>query len=538
MSTNQPLPTSSPSPTTVTQTSPTEPPLVEDTVPGMRRLLWACSGANPQILALCPSEHQRYASLGGAVLISSTMAAISGTFALATASHYSGPGWVALVVFTPLGLLYGTAIFGIDRFLVSNSLNPITADQLTSTNQAGDANSHRRPRVTEVARTVATAAPRLLLAVLIGVLIAEPLLLWLFKAEIDQQIHDTTTTRLQVELDELDTHYQSELDRITTRESRLTATDPDLAAATDALARLDTEITTVNNQVADLHVTLRGEIGGLNIGGTSGRAGDGPVADEIRAEIELATNRLDALVEQRQRAQAQLDTLTTTGSEPNGAAEELAGLAEQRTALGQHHASDRAAVIEVTRASDGLLARIEALEWLTRHDRATGTRTSMTSVGVAVWLVRLWILVLDATPVLFKIVLSVRADRPYEMLLAAQQQREISLARSLSRRSNPQRTLPIATGRVNGQHGAPAAGSSRRRYPVELRRQAVQMVYDTQADANSQWEAIVTVSRALGPSPETIRTWVRQAESTNSAATDPPNPTAAASANTHRPTKR
>ena len=50
------------------------------------------------------------------------------------------------------------------------------------------------------------------------------------------------------------------------------------------------------------------------------------------------------------------------------------------------------------------------------------------------------------------------------------------------------------------------------KYPVEMRQRAVRMVLDHQHEYGSQWEAITSVADKLGPTPETVRKWVRQAE--------------------------
>ena len=38
------------------------------------------------------------------------------------------------------------------------------------------------------------------------------------------------------------------------------------------------------------------------------------------------------------------------------------------------------------------------------------------------------------------------------------------------------------------------------------------MVLDHEHEYGSQWEAITSVAEKLGPTPETVRSWVRQAE--------------------------
>jgi|SRR5680860_1358062 len=51
-----------------------------------------------------------------------------------------------------------------------------------------------------------------------------------------------------------------------------------------------------------------------------------------------------------------------------------------------------------------------------------------------------------------------------------------------------------------------------KRYPKEVRERAVRMVFDHEAEYDSQWAAITSVSTKLGMTPETLRKWVRQAE--------------------------
>ena len=52
----------------------------------------------------------------------------------------------------------------------------------------------------------------------------------------------------------------------------------------------------------------------------------------------------------------------------------------------------------------------------------------------------------------------------------------------------------------------------RGRYPAELRERAVRMVFEAEQQAGSQWSAICSIAEKLGPTPETVRHWVRRAE--------------------------
>jgi len=50
------------------------------------------------------------------------------------------------------------------------------------------------------------------------------------------------------------------------------------------------------------------------------------------------------------------------------------------------------------------------------------------------------------------------------------------------------------------------------RYPDEVRERAVRMVFDHQAEYPSQWKAIESISEKLSINHETLRQWVRRAE--------------------------
>ena len=49
-------------------------------------------------------------------------------------------------------------------------------------------------------------------------------------------------------------------------------------------------------------------------------------------------------------------------------------------------------------------------------------------------------------------------------------------------------------------------------YPSEVRERAVRMGFSQEAEHDSQWAAICSISAKLGMTSETLRRWVRQAE--------------------------
>jgi Domain of unknown function (DUF4407) len=121
--------------------------------------LWWCAGAYQELLKDCPSEHTKYAGLGGVLLATFVLAGLSSAYAMY--SVFNNVSWAVA-----FGVVWGLIIFNFDRFLVSTM---------------------RKYGVSR-RKQVWIALPRIALALLIGVTIARPLELKIFEKEIDVQV--------------------------------------------------------------------------------------------------------------------------------------------------------------------------------------------------------------------------------------------------------------------------------------------------------------------------------------------------------------
>jgi hypothetical protein len=126
------------------------------------RFFWFCSGAHVGTLKKYPIEHNKYVGIGATIFFTALFASLSGGYAM----YFVFNGSPFAVGFAILfGMLWGLAIFNMDRYIVS------------SINKEGTTNQQ-----------ILQASPRILLAIMIGIVISRPLELKIFDKEIRQKL--------------------------------------------------------------------------------------------------------------------------------------------------------------------------------------------------------------------------------------------------------------------------------------------------------------------------------------------------------------
>ncbi len=168
--------------------------------------LWWCSGAHQELLRQFPSEHSKYAGLGGVILATFVLAAIASGYALY--SIFGNITWALAIA-----LIWGAIIFNFDRFLVSTM----------------------RKYGLSKKKQLWMAVPRLLLALLIGVTIARPLELKIFEKEINTRVAQNIHNKVLLNDSLLQRESEQQLQTATAERNRLLLRK---AAMEDTLHRL------------------------------------------------------------------------------------------------------------------------------------------------------------------------------------------------------------------------------------------------------------------------------------------------------------
>ena len=138
-----------------------------------QKFLMICSGGNLHILKKTPSEWNKFAGIGSVILFTAAFATLSAGYALYTVFDNI---WAAV----GFGLLWGLMIFNLDRYIVSS-----IKKTGTFWNQ------------------FLMAAPRLILATFLGIIISKPLELKIFEKEVNKQLNtiiQRNKTQLQAEM--------------------------------------------------------------------------------------------------------------------------------------------------------------------------------------------------------------------------------------------------------------------------------------------------------------------------------------------------
>ncbi|WP_299488062.1 DUF4407 domain-containing protein [uncultured Allomuricauda sp.] len=258
----------------------------------LQRFFIFCSGADTQILETCSNgERNKYAGIGATVFFTAVMAFIASGYALYTVFDN---------IYTSIffGLIWGMLIFNLDRYIVSTIKK---RDNFKS--------------------ELLQAAPRIILALIIAVVISKPLEMKIFEKEINQVLLEEKNAMTLANKEQLALQYTPKIESL----------NQDIANLKNEIAAKETE----TNALYDTYISEAEGTAG------TGLLGKGPVYKEKREKHDAYLAELQQL------------------KEANSA--KIAGIETQIAALNTEYAEVVAGSQPIIDGFDGLMARINAL---------------------------------------------------------------------------------------------------------------------------------------------------------------------------------
>ncbi|MBM3159707.1 MAG: DUF4407 domain-containing protein [Bacteroidetes bacterium] len=336
------------------------------------RFLWWCAGADKQILEKCPlGDRVRYAGIGGIVLATGVLAAVSGGYAFYTIFGPKGDAVVEeiatirdLSISAIFAILWGLIVFNMDRFIVSSTGKGDGKDTISW-------------------KELGQALPRIIIAVILAFAISSPLETRILKSEID--------AKLQTKQDEYLLELNKNTDKIKNEEINRVKTE---------ISKMEKEILGIEEsfekrrlEIKEARIRLEDEIAG-RIG--SGKAGEGPAA---RTQKENLTRQEQELNEQKKNKEPEIAAKKTRLKASVLELDKIYKSIEEDKAKNKLKANNL----------DGLLERIHI-----SHEIG----------GIVPWIIFLVLLSIEAGPIFFKMMMQ---KGVYEYLVENNKKRFLSL---------------------------------------------------------------------------------------------------------------
>jgi hypothetical protein len=369
-------------------------------------LIWLAGADRALLRQFPPRLRGKYAGIGVAILITGTIAGLSMWFALHTALS------LPVAAATVLALGWAVSIMSLDRWLV---LSLTRRDDWTG--WKGRLNYF------------AAASPRLLLAVLFGIIIATPITMEIFNSDINYQLSLTHVANLASE--EQNPKVQLLKTNVASEQKRVTALlgEEETGGPVQVPAQDQKQINNFTVQRNDALVTekaaysaLQCQLYGGQIPGSNKpcQPGYGPLGKDAQQEYQTAVSQVSYFNSQiaalNKQVSASLASQRTSGG--NQAKEALPVATQQLQADQGELAKLQASFVNANNANTGLFERLSALD----------AATNDLGRWFARWLIFLFFIVIDCLPVLVKIFHNIAPADRYEQALDSYEQTQLNIS--------------------------------------------------------------------------------------------------------------
>lgn len=328
------------------------------------RRMAVLGGADNDVLDEVPEEVPRFVQMFLVLAGTALVSALSMMFALLTGVR------VSILLAIPLALTWGLIIFNLDRFLTST---------MRSTKN--------------VFRLLGLAMPRVIMAALIGIVVAEPLVLQVFQNDIAREVNATNITQALGDQDAVTNGPEKQaLDAASAQVSALenqaatgivtgtSSTSAESAAAQQSVDQLTQQLAAQQTVIDQARAVYQCELTGQGAGtvpGCTGVAGNGASSDAAQAQLQQAQSAYDALSTQLSQAQATLATANSAGAEAAASSADAnkqqaedqlpAARAQYESALAAYN-QRASSIADGNAGAVGLLSQITALERLSDRE--------------------------------------------------------------------------------------------------------------------------------------------------------------------------
>ena len=317
------------------------------------QFLWWCAGADSYFMKQSPKQDRvKYSGIGGVVLATGVLASLSGFLAFKTAFGTKGEtaldtsvavSFLEYLVLGIGGLLWGLIIFNLDRFIISSTGKGDGTDVITW-------------------KEWGQAVPRIVIAVILGIVLSAPLETQILKSDIDQELHRRQNDSI-IAMNEV-TETRSNQERIDSEKSKATE-EFKIALYEKELSKYDAEISQLNENV---RIEMQ----------TPGRTGIGKIALKLQADVDKKVQEKQAYIE---RKKADIELIRETIADTEDELEKL--LAKKKKSLEQNELE--------AKKMDGILTRIEIA-----HEKGP----------ILSWMLLLVFLCIETGPIIFKLMMT------------------------------------------------------------------------------------------------------------------------------------